>query len=461
MLIHLTFILVVCGVVQADLDACDNAGECHQSPIIGAGPALSLEECKEQCQSNSHCDYFTWYELEDECFLFSGCDFNASTCTDCYSGAVNCSLYTCFQQGLCYGGLLEDHDYFNDAEKCLEFCQETPKCQWFNFNPEQGNLFVLTSTCPEVATDCTECLYGQVECQTSDLHVMVAIGNNAGQMDRTEVVNMDSVSSCPNMPAKFPTVSDRAVAMKHNSRMVICGGYPYTSDCYGYSNDRWDIEAFKLEPTRRGATSVEVRPGEWLVMGGCDENSNYLADTKLLKNGIFIEGPALPEPMEGGSSVMFNATHVFVAAGRSQLDDPAYSSQNYFLNIDTEQWTRIANRTSSPYYYHSSGTFYNSTAGEIQIGHVGKFGIEVYSPQDDSWRQLPLPSPLTELYLSAVLRQAANSFTLIGGYTNLGNTGDVYLFDENGLSIQKQNVLAIPRNSHVAMSISKSEFTCN
>ncbi len=289
---------------------------------------------------------------------------------------------------------------------------------------------------------------------------MVATGFNLGILDHVEVINTQNYTSCPNLPAPYPFPSYFGAALNHNSKMVICGGYPYTTDCYSYSDDQWNIEAFKLEPAREGAMSVEIRPGEWLVMGGYDSDYNFLNDTKLLKNGIFIQGPDLPEPIYLGSATMLNETHLFVAG--SQYQSINLSTKNYLLDVNTGQWTQIAERNLTPSFSHSSGTFFNSTAGETQVVNVGFYGIEVYSPKDNFWHRVPFPPPLYRLYKSVAIQRESNSFILIGGETNLEKySGDLYLFDENGFSVLNVDVLQIPRYDHVALPIAVDDFSCD
>ncbi len=156
---------------------------------------------------------------------------------------------------------------------------------------------------------------------------------------------------------------------------------------------------------------------------------------------------------------MLNETHLFVASGKHDMNSP--SPRNYLLDINSEQWTQVADRSLEASECHSTGTFWNSTAGEIQIANVGAYGIEVYSPKDASWQQVPFPSPPL-LWRSKALQQGTDSFILIGGDTNLEDeSGDIYLFDENGLSILKENALRVPRESHAIIPISKEDFTCN
>ena len=378
---------------------------------------------------------------------------------------VDCSPYICYEEGVCYGGNAIAYHQVNDAEECLSFCQSNVDCAWFNFNPEDNDICILTTTCPYNVTDCVDsgCVYGQRECELGfwyGLNIMVATGYYQGELDDTEVIDTVAISQCSNLPQPYPVEVELAVAIEHESKIVICGGSPVTTDCYSYSNNRWDIEAFQLEPARYGAMSVEIRPGEWLIMGGTD-GSNYFVDTKILSNGIFINGPNLPEPIEGGSSVMLNETHLFVASGRYQVSSPYYSPRNFILDIDSEEWTQIEDRTLDASYLHSSGTFFNFSANEIQIANVGHNGTEVYSPRENSWFEIPFPYPLTQLYQSAAIQQGPESFILIGGITNRESySGDIYLFDDEGLSVVKENVLRVPRYDHVAVPVPKNEFTC-
>ncbi len=292
---------------------------------------------------------------------------------------------------------------------------------------------------------------------TNGQTILVVTGYNGGFMDTAEAVNMDNVTSCPNIPSEYPLNIGHAVTLRYNSKIVLCGGgdndFNVISDCYSYSNDHWSPEPFTLE--QLAARSVEIRPDEWLVLGGDDANRDKIIVTSLFKDGIFTPGPTMPEASYAGSVTMLNQTHLFVAIGHNGT---AHSQQNYFLDVNTYQWTRIPNRLLRSDYGHMSGTFMNSTAGEVQIANVGTYGVQVYSPRDDSWNS-DLPFPITRLEFSATVQQGHDSFVLIGG-SNVDETGDIFLMDENGFTILEEDVLYIPRELHVAMEVSEDDFTC-
>ncbi len=301
---------------------------------------------------------------------------------------------------------------------------------------------------------------------------MIATGLNnptLNFLDEAEVHNMKELRSCSNLVTRYPLGVELAIGLKHDNKFTICGGwdgFDAQTDCYSYTYNRWDIESFSMNPPRFAAMSVEIRPGEWLIMGGHNQGTTggaftAFSDTKLVANGILIDGPTtLPEPIYGGSAVMLNDTHMFVAGG---FTGSVNSVNNYMYNVALDQWTQIASRESATEAFHMSGTFYNSSVGEIQIANIGVDGIQVYSPRDDSWQSgLPFPSPISYLARSAAVQQGRDSFILVGGRTNFEEFIDaIYEFDEDGLNILQENALVYPREVAVALPIYEADYPCN
>ncbi len=51
----------------------------------------SAEDCLDFCQSNSDCEFFTFYGVDHSCLNLVNCvNFASDTCSECYSGDRNC-----------------------------------------------------------------------------------------------------------------------------------------------------------------------------------------------------------------------------------------------------------------------------------------------------------------------------------------------------------------------------------
>ncbi len=295
---------------------------------------------------------------------------------------------------------------------------------------------------------------------------MVATGyvkSTNAHSDHVEVINTQTLQSCSTLPQPYPYDNDMAMSMKHQDKAVICGGRAGdtsspTSDCYSYDyvNDKWDIEPFRLEPERYEATSVEIKPNEWMILGGQthDDNNNHFeySDTKILRNGQFFDGPDLPK-------AMFRARAVMLDEERLLLTDGFETNRTFILNVTNYQWMEVAPRLNSP-RSAVMGTFFNSSANELQVAHISDY-IAVYSPKDDHWWfSSNLPDPMLYLQSSVAIQQGPNEFIMIGGLVNLEYSGDIYHFDENGFTVIKQNVLVEPRQQHIAIPIPIDQFSC-
>ena len=156
---------------------------------------------------------------------------------------------------------------------------------------------------------------------------------------------------------------------------------------------------------------------------------------------------------------MLNETSLFIA---NDWDGYQHKLTNYIYDINTQQYTQIADRNLPGEEYHMSGTFYNSSANEIQVANIGENGIEIYSPRDDQWHLgLGLfPEGITGMSSGALIQEGSDSFYIIGGRENNGLSNSIYHFDENGLVVLQRNVLWRYRKWHVAMEISEQDFAC-
>ena len=158
---------------------------------------------------------------------------------------------------------------------------------------------------------------------------------------------------------------------------------------------------------------------------------------------------------------MYYSSAVMLDAERLFVSEDTNTKRNFILDINTYEWTEVAERIYEPYRRGNVGTFFNSTANEIQVAHIEKYGIEIYSPRSDTWHtDMTYPPEMTYLSTSAAIQQGQDSFVLIGGDDSGQYSGGVYRFDENGFKILNENALTVPRDWHVAISIPIEQFNC-
>ena len=459
--------LISCSTAQVlDLTSCRNAGECVGSTVLHHKSDLTLERCKELCLETDLCHFFTWFEDQAGlCLLHRECDgYDDTLCQNCFTGEQNCVLYECFQSGFCQDNQTNLVQASN-ANDCLEACKQDLTCNWFSY---ANNTCSLSEDCLSLDMGCGDCIYGQVECNP-ELFIMVTAGDTTDYFstDIVDVINMQTFAYCRPERSDNPLKVSGGVGLIHEGNITTCSGQYGSNevgDCRTYDpqKDSWELMPFEVLPVRQHAASVEFRPGEWIIMGGVEYDLPDLVykDTMILQNGIFVPGPDLPLAGYYGNAVMLNETHLFFAYGYTMLGE---SYRNYMLDINSQVWTQLAERSVRLYRGHVSGTFYNSTANEIQVATLGRYGIETYSPQNDQWTELVVPN-YPNLRLSAAVQRDTNSFLVMGGVVDVNDddivSGNIYEFGDFGFKKLADNVFKAPRCSHIAMKMPKSQVTC-
>ncbi len=291
---------------------------------------------------------------------------------------------------------------------------------------------------------------------------MIATGykyEEIAYLNDVEMIDIQSSSSCANKPTNFPLNISLGIALRYHNKPMICGGRwgPTDDDvsdqCYLYENNTWSLYANLLTP-RASATSVQIRPKEWLIIGGTD---GYL---NLKTSEIFREeddilmigpGPPLPEVIVASSGVMLNETHLFLSSN---------GVENYLLNVDTFEWTELADRLEST-SYHSTGLFFNSTIDETQVAVLSNRDIEVYTVSTNTWS---IFSRFGSLQFSSAIQPSQKYFWLFGGRDwtsgDFVESASMYRFDENGLTVVEENALQLNRYEHVASYMLEPQIAC-
>ncbi len=390
--------------------------------------------------------------------------------SDIYTlGSRNCTLPQCFEPGDCLGTLISG-SWAMTANECLDRCKAEPECEYFNYNNDK--ICTLLKDCAAIDSRCIDtnnCIFGQVDCKRQHEFAMVAIGyiqyNESAviYLNDVEIIDLETFSSCPIQQKSYPLEIDNTASLRNGDNVMICGGYnrPVSYDeCYEYKNGDWSQTA-SLSVPRVGPVSIEYKPNEWIVMGGYSDGT-YLATTELFQNSIWQNGPVMPEESEGGSGVMFNLTHMFVASGILQSE--TFSNRNWFVDVDTWTWTEISQRILTAHYFHISGIFYDPVLGETAIANICRYGIQVYYPSLNSW--VEQTTPLFEgLYAAQTLQLSTEYFLIIGGYKYDSQNGNqendaIYRFDHNGVTLIEENALNVGRHYHALITIPESQINC-
>ena len=363
----------------------------------------------------------------------------------------------CFKPGFCFGTQISG-ELAMSTNECLERCQEEPQCNYFNYNEDK--YCALTSDCVFVDSSCVTsngCIYGEHACYMQEEFVLITAGFTLqdGELNGTETVDLDTFMSCPVAANDFPNRVSFPVSLRDSeNNIMVCGGEYETTqvtvyqECFKYLNGSWTPTVSMLQP-RVGATSVEIKPKEWLILGGQDDTT-YYNTTELFKDGAFGVGPPLPEPMFGGSAVMYNATHLFTAMK---------SQTNYFLDIDTYEWTKLADRVAGGSGLHVSGIFANDITEAIEIATIGKNGIEIYSPESNTWNGMTSPL-LNALEGASAIQIDTRYFLTFGGLVNSIPVGSIYRFDGDGLSLVEEDAMTTRRFGHIAAMIKPDQIDC-
>ena len=145
-------------------DICFRKGECKQSfPIVGK-VVENQYYCRQECQSNPECNWFTFYKKASYCQLFKNCDtLDEQFCADCLTGEKDCMPpeIKCWLTGKCEGEAFSVNTT-QTSEDCLGLCHENDACTWFTFE-ERGGACHLFSNCSSLI-GCDSCVSGNSKC---------------------------------------------------------------------------------------------------------------------------------------------------------------------------------------------------------------------------------------------------------------------------------------------------------
>ena len=143
---------------------------------------------------------------------------------------------------------------------------------------------------------------------------MVTTGQPKSTSVKTESFDAIAQTTCQSVP-DYPLQVDEATGAFVNSKFVICGGRPTTSNCYTLSRNEtaWKPSGNLVTP-REAAASVEIN-NKLVIFGGY--NAGYLQSTEKFDgdNGISKAGTNMPWAIGYHCAVKVNETTALIIGG--------------------------------------------------------------------------------------------------------------------------------------------------
>ena len=215
------------------------------------------------------------------------------------------------------------------------------------------------------------------------MRYIVATGEPSDSGVKTEVVDLsDPSKSC--LLEDIPYRQESAGGLL-GTTPVICGGLDDSTiinECLLYGTNN----VITMNSKRWSHSSVALSDERIWILGGWDENFNYLDSTEFITTNGTVNGPTLPEAVYGHCSVKFNDL-IYLISG--------YTSSGFTKNV----W--VANPSNgyafvqgpsmiTGRYYHSCGTMsIGSKSIIIGAGGDGNSGrlssVEILDPQSNQW----------------------------------------------------------------------------
>ena len=112
---------------------------------------------------------------------------------------------------------------------------------------------------------------------------------------------------------------------------VVCDG-----ECLVYQQHQW-MPFSNLIYDRRYASAIEVSSHQALIIGGIDENVNFLKTTERISSSGSEERNNFPVSINSHCSFKYNATHAMVTAGRQ--DGRSVSANTWYVDLNTTRVT--------------------------------------------------------------------------------------------------------------------------
>ena len=297
--------------------------------------------------------------------------------------------------------------------------------------------------------------------QLQDGYIIMSVGGNSDLKSDVEFLDVSSEGGICTKPADLPGEKDialGAVGAFIDGMPLVCGGIEGGKECHGYNfeSQSWFKNNFLMLEERASAAGLTMKNGSLIIIGGRTRNGEALANSEVLINQIFHNGPLWPQHFWGHCSLTINDTHGFVAGGRNAQN---FIKQSFTFEYENGIWTWIAD-INFERAGHVCGRL--EPMGEKLIVVAGGrklLEVEILSLSTGKWTNGPkLPHEMDQ----AASLQIDHDFIILGGLhlgdcpvkrTECLSSRYTYRLDNFTDWKRIQTTMVNPRGQHVAIAI--------
>ena len=261
---------------------------------------------------------------------------------------------------------------------------------------------------------------------TEPLTILMVVGgynNDDTAAYDVELVDFSGQGRSCGKPFNYPGSEYGSVGAYVNAKAIVCGGYPFTSDCYIYvpSNGTWNKTNSQLQQ-RNYAVSTVVQETWWTTGGFI---GLYLKSTEVYDyvTSDFAPFMDLPAPRDFHNLVKINESFIMLLGGQEAFNE------TFLFDVNARIWTQGPSMLNGRRFTQAGlVTFDNGTKVVIVTGGQGLQSTEVLNLEEGAWSYgVEFPH---EIYWGNVV-QLENTFIIVGGHDGSKIMDTMWKYDTN------------------------------
>ena len=233
-----------------------------------------------------------------------------------------------------------------------------------------------------------------------------------------ELIDLSGQGRTCQKPEDFPGAEYGSVGAYFQERALVCGGYPYTSECYYYNTNGTWTQGPSMTEARRYAAATMLR-GQWWITGGYN-GVNVFSSTELFNSSSnsFVPFVKLPKKRELHTLVSIDENRVMLLGGQNPYVDTYLYKDGSWIQGPVLSRGRYKSQAGLV-------TFNNGTKMVVAAGGNNEQSTEFLPVDGEAWHFGPDLPYRIELGASVQLQ---STFLIVGG-SNGSNLDTILKFD--------------------------------